>query len=489
MKIVIAMVRHETNSFSPMPTRYEDFGPHGPLLGPEVYAAYRNSGAALSGLIAVAEEAGTEISTPIAARALPSAPVEQGAFDRLARVVCDAVSEGCDALFLDLHGAMVTEAFDDAEGELLARIRAIAPDLPIAVALDFHANTSALMVANATVISAYRTYPHTDMVETGRRAGRLLLASIAGRNAPSMAWQNLPLLPNVLCQVTDSGPMSEVMAAARSAEAEAALEVAVFGGFPLADAAEAGFSVIVTTDGDPDAARRIGRHMCDLAWARRAGFTARFEPLAQSIGRAKSLAGRPVLLVDHADNCNSGGSQDTMEVIAEALAQGLEEIAAGPISDPEAVAAMVAAGIGARVEVAVGGKYGIPAIGRSGRQLQLSGVVRNIAEGRFTVSGPVFTGMQATLGRTVLLDTGPLLLVVSEGRMEPLDLGIFRCVGIEPLMQRFLIIKSKVQYKPTFGAIAKHIILCNGAGAASADLGLFRFTKLRRPIHPLDLEA
>ncbi|MGH6680716.1 MAG: MlrC C-terminal domain-containing protein, partial [Bradyrhizobium sp.] len=249
------------------------------------------------------------------------------------------------------------------------------------------------------------------------------------------------------------------------------------------------FSVVVTTDRDAEAAQRIGREMCAMAWARRAGMTTRFEPLAQSIARAKALTARPVLLVDHADNCNSGGSQDTMEVIAEALAQGLEEIAAGPICDPAAVALMVAAGIGARVEVAVGGKHGIPAIGRPGRPLRLSGVVRKIADGRFTVEGPVFTGMRATLGRTVLLDTGPLLLVVSEGRMEPLDLGMFRCVGIEPVAQRFLIIKSKVQYRPTFGAMAKRVVLCNGVGAASADFGLFRFARLRRPIYPLDADA
>lgn len=160
---------------------------------------------------------------------------------------------------------MVTEDSDDGEGELLDRIRTIAPRLPIAVALDFHANVSARMVANATIITGYRTYPHTDVVETGYRAGRLLLATIAERIVPTMEREICPVLPNILCQTTDSPPMSELMAAAREAEAGEALAVSVFAGFPLADAADTGFSAVVVIDNDRSKARRIGCRVSDSA--------------------------------------------------------------------------------------------------------------------------------------------------------------------------------------------------------------------------------
>lgn len=486
MKVVIAMLKHETNTFSSVPTQERDFGPAGPLTGAAAIDTFRNSGLAMAGLIQAAERIGAEIETPIAARALPSGPVSQCAFDHMAMAISQSVRAGCDALFLDLHGAMVTAMCDDGDGELLMRVRKAVPDLPIAVALDFHANITARMVENSTVIVGYKTYPHIDMVETGRRAGELLLEAIAGRIRPVLAHLRCPLLPNILCQATSSPPMAELMAAARKAEAEGALAVSVFGGFPLADTPDTGLGVVAMVDRAPERADRICRNICDLAWARRESFVARFEPLAESIARARSIAGRPILLVDTADNCHSGGTQDTMAVIAEALAQGLDEIAAGPVCDPEAVARMAEAGIGASVTLPIGGKSRLASLERQSRPLVLSGVVRTIADSRFTVEGPVFTGMRSTLGRCAVLDTGPLRLIASEGRMEPLDLAMFRSVDIEPTAARFLIIKSKVQYKPTFGAIAKHVIDCNGTGVASADYRLFRFRKLGRPIYPLD---
>ncbi len=486
MKIVCAVIAHETNTFSPIPTRLTDFFNGGPLYGDEADAFLKGSGRAVAGMIAAAEAAGDVVRVAVAGSAQPARAVDADAFETMSSALCDAVRDGCDAVFLEMHGAMVTTHLDDGEGELLARVRAVAPGIPIAVALDLHGNISPRTIENCTTLVGYKTYPHIDIVETGRHAAQSLLDAMQGRRRPTLAYAHCGIMPNMLRMATDSGPMAELIAMARAEEERGALAVSVFGGFPLADCPFTGMSVVAMTDGDQARARAICDTIRRAAWDRRDAFQMAFEPLDVTMRRAAALAAGPVLLVDHADNCNSGGTQDSMDVIAAALRHGLDSITAGPIADPEAARHLVEAGVGAEVELPVGGCTDLTEVGGSCGPLVLRGRVTRVSDGRFTVRGPVFTGQQVALGRTAVLDTGRLKLVVSEGRCEPLDLAMFRFVGIEPADQRYLIIKSKIQYRPTFGAIASHVLDCNGAGFASLDHTRFRYQKITRPLHPFD---
>ena len=485
MKIAVGMFKHETNTFSPVPTRWRDFGPDGPLFGQAAYQTFRHSGYSMAGLLEEAEAMGADIFVPIAARALPSAPVERDAFERIADALCVAARQ-CDAMMLDIHGAMVAEHHDDGEGELLARLRSVAPGLPIALALDSHANITQRMVDHCTVMPGYRTYPHLDMVETGRMAGRLLRQALAGSLKPTTALARVPMLPNMLRAVTSEQPMARLIAAAADAEREGMPCVTVFSGFPLSDTPDTGLSVVVTSNGDKAEAEAVARRIGELAWSMRDEFTAAFEPLGRSIERAGAITDGPVLLADLSDNCHSGGTQDSMDVIEAALDRGLDSILAGPIVDREAVARMVEAGVGATLTLPIGARSKIPALRAPLKPLRLTGRVRSINEGRFTVEGPVFTGMQVDIGRTVVFDTGRLVLVVSEDRVEALDPQQFRLFGLEPTRFRYIVLKSKVQYRPAFLPLAKAAIDCNGAGVASLDLDAFEWRKLRRPTFPLD---
>jgi microcystin degradation protein MlrC len=490
MKIVIAMLKHETNTFSPLPTPLESLGPGGgPLRGDAAYAHFKGTRIPMGAFIDLAEEIGAEIVIPIAARTAPSGPVAQDAFEQVTQVICDCVAEGCDALFLDLHGAMVTDDYEDGEGELLERIRKAAPDIPIGVGLDFHANMSARMVRNCDVAVGYKTYPHMDMYEAGRRAGALLLDMIAGKIAPRLSFANCPVMPNILRQATDEAPMNDIMARATALETGSVLAVSVFPGFPLADTPHTRLSVLTVTDGSEGEGDKVCQELLDLAWTRREEFIYENESFVDGVARAKTLGEGPVILLDMADNCNSGGTLDSMALIREALSQGLDNILAGPIYDPEAAALLVKAGVGGEVTVPVGGKYDFTAIEQPGEPLVLTGRVKTISDGRFIVQGPVFTGMQVDLGRTVVVDTGPMRIVVCEGRVEPLDLDMFRFVGLDPLGYKYIVLKSKIQYRPTFGAIAKHVVECNAVGVGSADFSQFPYKAVTRPIFPLDLEA
>jgi len=255
MKILVGMMSHETNTFSPVPTPLTRFGAgRNPLEGGVIQTTYRNRSSTMAGMLAEASQHDVELITPIAAAAPPSGPVDQDAYQYMCDRICEAAI-GCDGLLLDLHGAMVTEQHEDGEGTLLARLRQEQPDIPIGVGLDMHANIFPEMVANASVITGYHTYPHIDMFETGVLSARVLLAALKGDVTPVMVWGNAPMLPHVMRQGTDDFPNKELQARAREMEETGeALTVSLFTGFPHADIYHAGLSVVVTTDNDPEKA-------------------------------------------------------------------------------------------------------------------------------------------------------------------------------------------------------------------------------------------
>ena len=493
MKLVIAQMKHETNTFSPVPTPLARFGVGGdPPEGAAAVAAYRGTGAALAAFIELAEQAGATYEVPIAAAAWPSGPVDDVAFEHICGRICAAVARGCDAVLLDLHGAMVTQTHEDGEGELLRRIRAIAPDVPIGVALDMHTNLYDAMGQHATVMAGYQTYPHVDMYETGLRAGRAVLAQLAGRARPAMAFGRQAMLPHVMRQGSDDSPNRELQARCREMEAQGALCATVFVGFPNADITNAGLSAVVVTDNDPALARRWCDELLAMAWAAREQFVYRIEPLATSMARAQALAAAkpagsgPVVLLDHSDNCASGGTMDTMTVLGAMLDAGLSDAAAFAIFDPQAVQQMAAAGVGQEVTLSLGGKLDMPAIGLKGQPRTVTGRVRRLCDGVYRNLGPMARGEMNSMGLTGVLEVQGIEIVVISNHVEPHDLAAFTAVGIAPERKRFLMLKSRVHWRAGLRSLAHAVVECAGTGVCTSDYALLGLHKVRRPIYPLD---
>lgn len=492
MRFVSAVMRHETNTFSPIPTPWEAFGresPTGePLAGEKAVAVYRGTNTPVAAYIDLAAEARAELELAIAASAVPSAPADDRVLDRCTEAILAAMGRGCDALLLDLHGAMVTRGHADAEGELLRRIREAAPAAPIAVALDFHSNLSQTFIEHATVVAGYRTYPHVDMYETGVRAGRTLLAALAGECDPVVAWRSLPMLSHLNCQTPSRQPMKDVMDRAIAAEAAGTvLNASVFGGFPLADIPCVGMHVVVVAErARHGAGQALVDELARLAWSRRADFVFRDEPIERSISRARRMRGGPIVLADHGDVAGSGGSTDVMEVLREAMRQGLEDVVAGPFADPAAVARLIEAGVGAHCTLEVGGRVDVPAIGLEARPLEVTGTVRAITDGRFRVMGPMKTGTRQFLGRCAVLDTGAVRMLLSERRHEPFDPGCFTQAGLDPAAARYVLLKSRQHFRAGFEAIAKDVVMVSGPGVCTSDYSRFPWREVRRPVYPLD---
>jgi microcystin degradation protein MlrC len=488
MRVLLAQMKHETNTFSPVPTDLARFarGEATPLYGDDAYRAFKSTGTALAGFIDAAEEHGAEIVLPIAANAWPSGPVQQSAFEHMCDRICREVAKGCDAILLDLHGAMVTEQYDDGEGMLLERISAIAPEVPVGVALDMHANLSGSIVENATVITGYQTYPHTDFFETGVRAARPIFALLRGEAAPTMAWGQAPMLPHVMRQGTGHQPNQGLQERCREMERNGALAATLFTGFPHADVRDAGLSCVVVTDADPARAEAYRDELLALAWAGREAFVYQIEPLAQSLARASRMTEGPVVLLDHYDNAASGGTMDCMTVLRGIIEAGLENVVAFAIHDPQAVRTMIAAGVGNEVTLPLGGKIDMPAIGLRGEPLQVTGRVRLIFDGTFRNRGPAYQGVMMHMGPTAVLDTGRVEIVVISRHQEPNDVACLTSVGIDPASKRYLMLKSRVHWRAGFGPMAKDVVECAGTGVCTSDYSMLTFRKVRRPIFPLD---
>jgi microcystin degradation protein MlrC len=494
MRLLIAMMKHETNTFSPVPTPLARFGNGpGPLYGEAAVQAYRGTATGLGAYLDLAAREGAEIVLPIAASAPPSSPVEDAAYAEITDHICAAAADGrYDGVMLDLHGAMVTQSLEDGEGQFLKRLRAIVPETPIAVALDMHANLYDEIVANADVVTGYRTYPHVDTYETARLAGEILLRAMRGEVRPVMAWGNVPMLPHVMRQGTDDHPNRELQHRCAAMREEGALAASLFTGFPHADIANAGLSAVVVTDGDRELAERLRDELLDRAWVEREAFVYKIEPLEDSIARATAMPAPmpgegPIVLLDHYDNCASGGTMDTTAVLAAIIRQGLQDVAVFAVYDPEAVTQAIAAGIGARVTLSIGGKIAMPAIAVASPPLTVTGTVKTISNGRYHNRGPMARGLRMDMGPAVVLDTGAVEIALISRHLEPSDLNCLLALGIDPMQKRYVMLKSRIHWRAGLGKLAKAVVDCAGIGVCTSDYGQLRFNKVRRPIYPLDL--
>lgn len=491
MRVAVTMMSHETNTFSPVITDLARFsgGRMEPISGRAAIETYTGTASCLGGYLKVCNERGAEVVMSIAAGAAPSGPVEDDAYEYMTQKIVAAAAD-CDMLLLDLHGAMVTRSFEDGEGELLRRIRAVAPNLPIAVSLDMHANLYDDIVKLATVVTGYHTYPHIDMDSTAERGANILFDAIAGKHTPTMSWGNAPMLPHVMRQGTDDWPNQALQNRAKALEQEGVLGVSLFTGFPHADIHNAGLSVVVITDNDQAQADAYRDELLDAAWDARADFVYEVEPLDQSVSRATDLAHEagdgPVILLDHYDNTASGGTMDTTEVLAEILRQNLDDVAVFGFYDPAAVDAMMAAGIGSTVTVSLGAKLPMPALAQQSEPLTLTGQVKLLSDGRFPATVQMSRGLTMNMGNAGVLRVGGVDIVVVSRHIEPFDPGCFTSLGIDPTARKYLMLKSRIHYRVGFKPIAKAIVECAGRGVCTSDYSEVEFKHVRRPIYPLD---
>ena len=485
MRVFIAMVSHETNTFSPLPTGRRQFEARDLRHGGELLETYRGTGTCLGGMIDAAQAHGVTLVPSVAAAAAPGGRVTKDFYVEVKhRLLADLRRAGpLDGVLLDLHGAMVVEGIDDGEGDLLGAVRAEIGARPLVVTLDFHANVTDAMARAATLLHGYKTYPHVDMQARGREAAERLVDVARGRLRPAVALRRPPLLPPLGSQATARGPMRRLYDLAGTLEREPGVtSISVFAGFPLADIHDAGLAVYVATAGDEVRAVRLADRLADTAWQHRQEFAHTALPPADAVARALALDGRPVVLADMADNTGGGAAGDTTAVLRELLRAGARDATVACLWDPGAAAACARAGAGATLTLAVGGKvdpgHGAP--------VEVTGRVRTLSDGRFVHKGPMLRGLPGRLGTTAVLEVEGVKIILISERWQTLDPEMIRLVGIDPLAEKMLVVKSTIHYRAAFEPLAHTIVEVDAPGLSSSNLARFPFTRVRRPIFPLD---
>jgi microcystin degradation protein MlrC len=483
-RIAVGGFLHETNTFAPTKASFDDFvhggGWPAMALGADVLKTMRDINVGLAGFAAQAQTNGWELVPTLACGAGPSAHVISDAYERIVTMMLDGIKAAgqLDAIYLDLHGAMVTEHFDDGEGEILARLRkVIGNDLPVVVSLDLHANVTPAMVQHADALIAYRTYPHIDMADTGRAAARHLALLLRTGQRFAKAFRQLPFLIPISWQSTNDEPCKGIYNILAAQESEAVPTLSFAPGFPAADFPDCGPSVFAygKTQADADAA---ADKMTQLIIGHESDFDGRIFTPDEGVRHAMELATRarrPVVIADTQDNPGAGGDSDTTGMLRALVRNHARRAAIGVICDPQSAKAAHAAGVGATITLALGGKSGIP----GDAPYQESFIVEKLSDGKFMAPGPYFGGRDMDMGPSAALRVGGVRVVVSSYKAQLADQSMFRYVGIEPTEQSILVNKSSVHFRADFEPIAETLIICAAPGAMPADTAALPWTRLR----------
>ena len=490
-RVLLAHVAHETNTFSRLKTDLPAFTRRYFHLGNSVAEAMRGTRSEMGGFLDFAEKHGWDVLHPISAAATPSGTVTAEAWKALTDPVLDALDQKVDGILLALHGAMVAEGADDAEGELLSRIRAkVGPDVPIAITLDLHANVTETMCRHSNVVIAYRTYPHIDQYERAVQAADLMQRMMAGEIKPQTVVAHRPMLTGFDGgKTTVEGVMTEALRRAARFETEPGiLVVSVHAGFTRSDIRDAGPSVSVSHVGQEARARAIAEELMDYCWANRATSSTR----AYTVGEAVSIArrpddsGKPLVLADFTDNPGGGGYGDATHLLKGLLAGGVKNAAWCPITDPEAVKACQAAGVGATITLRIGGKID-PDFG--GPPLEVTGKVLHLGPGDFTFDGPMWKGVKSSMGATAVLKVDDIEIVLATNRFQTMDPQHFLSVGIDPKKKNVVVVKSAQHFRAAYAPIARAVLTVDTGALTTPEFARFTFHKLRRPVWPLDPAA
>lgn len=491
-RIAIGGLHHETNTFAPLKATYDEFlqggGWPGIQRGQAFFKTFPGMNLPITGGIEVLSGHAHTLVPLVWAAATPSAHVTEDAYERIVGMLLEDLKAAgrLDGIFLDLHGAMVTEHLDDGEGELLRRVRTVVgPDIPIVTSLDLHANVTRQMIDLADVMIAYRTYPHIDMAETGQRAAEVLHSLLSGAKKPNKQLEKLPFLIPLPWQCTMTEPGGAVYRDLERIERETGVSLSFTPGFPAADIEDCG-GVVFGYGADPGRTREAVHGLAASICRREGEFAGRIFDADEGVAEAlRRPAGKPIVLADTQDNPGAGGSSDTVGLLEALVRAKVPDAALAVMWDPASAAAAHAAGKGATVTLDLGGKSG----GAGQRPFHGSFVVEALGTGEFTGTGPMYGGAHMKLGPMALLRIGGVRVVTATRKVQAADQAIFRHLGVEPTTTRILALKSSVHFRADFAPIAQDILVVKAPGAMLADPADLPFKRLRtgirlRPLGP-----
>lgn len=483
MRFLVGGIFHESNTFCPQKTTIENFAL---VRGEEMISEFKGSSSFIGGVIDAAEELGVQLYPAIYAAAYPYGTVEEETFDLLLDELLKRIDGAgeIDGMVLCLHGGVVVENSLDPEGEILVQVREKVGKVPIVSTLDMHSNISQRMIENCDGFFANNENPHLDSYDRGYEATKALYRLVKGELEPVMALRKPGMLPPTLhINPPHSGPMVKVLEKAFEMEEDPrVININVTCGFPWSDTPFSGMAVITVVDKDKELAEELAQELSDILWALREDFIPHLPSVNEAVERAMKAEEGPVIIVDVADNPGDGTTEDSTAILKSLIEHGARDVAFALIHDSQAVEKCIAAGVGNRVLLDLGCRARV-----FGEPVRLHGTVKTITDGVFWHLGPLYGGFKVQIGRTTVVDADGIEIIITENTYAPNDPEIFRRNGIEPSRKKILVVKTfKMHMEPNYRPFAKQIIEVEAPGQASVNMKSFKWTRIPRPIFPVD---
>ena len=486
MRVVIGEFKQESNTLAP-PTTLRHFEEFHLLRGEQILAELGSTNAEVAGFAEVLTETGATCLPTLATFAVSGGPLTEDTYRTLLDELLERIAaEGTvDGVLLALHGAMVADNEHDPDGATLAAVRElVGPHVPIMVTMDLHANLTQRCCDAADAVVGFRTCPHVDQRDTGRRAARLLVAQLEGSLIPTMAWRKVPLVVPASTHLDFApGPFQRLVHRTVELETAGARDSTLFAVQPWLDVPELGFATVVITHDDQPLADRLACELARAAWAERhAFFDVELVPPEEAVARALSYEHGPVVLSDLADGTGAGSPGDSPRVIA-ALVEAEPDLPAyASCCDPEVVTIAEQAGLGATIEVALGGKrdnvYNAP--------LTFTGVVAWLGAAEFSFTGAGYRGVTVDIGRCAVLRRGELRVLVTSLPAFTVDPAFYQAVGLDPAQAQIVVVKSHAQFQDCYATLAEEVILLDTPGMSPDKITELDFRAIDRPTFPWD---
>jgi microcystin degradation protein MlrC len=479
MRVAIAELKQETNTFVPRLTTYADFEAWHHWTGPDLIEGLGGTNAEIDGFLRVLTEAGIEPVPILATFAMSGGKVEDETYDRLLSELLDGLSNAgkLDGILIALHGAMVTESDDDPDASTLKAIRElVGPDIPVVATYDLHANLTASMASYADALVGFKTSPHIDV----------MMAILQQGAKPAMAFVKIPMVVPASTHIHHlPGPFKRLQDATKELEKEpGVLSANVAAVQPWLDIDEMGFATVVVTDNDPGRARTLASDLAKACWHERDAFMEiQLVPIDEAIRQAVAEPSGPVVLSDCADGTGAGSPGDATAVIAALLEANPEKPALVYVRDAESAEAAIAAGTGATVTLSVGGKLD----NVFNKPVQLTGTVEFAGPASFRFGGEGYTGVEQDMGPSAVVRAGNVYVLICSNSVMTVDPELYRAVGMEPLDAQIVVVKSHIQFRGGY-PFARRIVILDSPGFSNDHIASLPWQKVPRPIFPLDPE-
>ena len=484
MRFALAGISHETNTFHSIKTEYKNFEESGMILKEKEIEKLYESPSTIGGFFQASRDYGFDLVPLMFATTGPLGTITSETFEKLINEILDKMKNHgpFDGVLLDLHGAAVSEEFEDMDGEITRRVRnLIGSDIPFGINLDMHANVSKEMVKNTDITNIYQTTPHLDADETGYKCAELVYKTATMEIVPTQHVETPPMTINIINHNTNMEPMKSILSESRKLYSDRdVLSVSVAEGYPYSDIKKMGMSFVVITNDNQEKAKNYSKKIAKFAWSKRFEMDSKAPSIEQGLKEAVSTIEKPVVLMDSGDNIGAGSSADSTHILHKARELGISGILQ-TIYDPEAVEKCMNK-LGSIITLSVGGKsdklHGDP--------IEITGKVTSYFEGEFEDHGRTHGGGKYfDAGDSVSIQTeDENTLILTSKRVGNTSIQLYYSLGIDPLGFPIIIAKGVQSPRPAFEPIASKIIALDTPGVTASGLHNFNFKNIRRPMFP-----